>query len=116
MCGPTWIFIYGTDAVDRGLIVLFFRYFFSLPPPWKRLNCAIFWSFFRCFPPPPTLEIFLPTRDVFGYFRSSLIDVTNVKLNKIKQSFNANKFVKVTEPVGFLNYKEIINTKNKLCY
>jgi len=44
---PPWIFIRGTDIVDRGLIVLFlgifyhFSVFFPLPP-WKKLNSAIF--------------------------------------------------------------------------
>jgi len=55
---PLWIFIHGTDIVNRGLIVLFFvffsifRSFFRLPPlpPWKRLNSAIF-RFFFCYPP-----------------------------------------------------------------
>jgi len=39
-CAP-WIFIHGTDIVDRGLIVLFFVFFF-----------AIFWSFFPLLPLP----------------------------------------------------------------
>jgi len=38
----SWIFIHGTDIVDRGFIVLFFRSFFRCPLPWKRLNSAIF--------------------------------------------------------------------------
>jgi len=66
---PSWIFIHGTNIVDRGLKVpflVFFLLFFGLfpcplPPSWKRLNSAIFglfavfWPFFRC---PPPLEIF----------------------------------------------------------
>jgi len=50
--GSTWIFIYGTDIVDRGLIrvVLFFGLF---------CYSAIFRSFFFVAPPP--LEIFLLT-------------------------------------------------------
>jgi len=66
--GSLWIFIHGTDVADRGLIVLFsvffcfFSVFFPLsPPPWKRLNSAIF-SIFCYFPLLPSpLEIFLPT-------------------------------------------------------
>jgi len=48
-----WIFIHGTDIVDRGIIVIFFGLFllffgiFSVPPPsWKRAS---------------PMEIFLPT-------------------------------------------------------
>jgi len=52
--GQDWIFKHGTDIVDRGLIVLFFGIFFAIfvlfsvgfPPLWKRLNNAIFRSFF----------------------------------------------------------------------
>jgi len=33
---PPWIFIHGTDIVERGLIVLFLGIFFRcLPRPWK---------------------------------------------------------------------------------
>jgi len=52
--GLPWIFIHDANIVDRGLKVLFFGVFllffglFSpLPSPWKRLNSAIFRSFFR---------------------------------------------------------------------
>jgi len=46
---PPWIFIDGTDIVDRGLKVLlfsicllFFGLFTVIPPlPWKKLNSAI---------------------------------------------------------------------------
>jgi len=63
--GALWIFIHGTDIVDRGLIVLLFVYFFAIfrsffpvdPFPWKRLNSAIFQYFFVA----PSLKIFLPT-------------------------------------------------------
>jgi len=66
---PPWIFIYGADLVDRGLIVLFFGLFcyfrsFFVGPPWKRLNSAIFRVFllFFGFPvAPSTPEIFFPT-------------------------------------------------------
>jgi len=59
---PSWIFIHGTDLVDRFLIVLFFGLFsVATPLPPGRglivLFFAIFRSFFRCLP----LEIFLPT-------------------------------------------------------
>jgi len=65
-----WIFMYGTDIVDRGLIVLFFDLllFFSLftvgPSPGRGSILlffdlfAIFRAFIRC---PLPLEIFLPT-------------------------------------------------------
>jgi len=43
-----WIFIHGTDIVDRGLIVLFFGIFFRWPTSWKRLNSSIF-QFFGLF-------------------------------------------------------------------
>jgi len=47
---PPWNFIHGTDILDRsGLSVLFFV-FFPLPPPWKRLNSAIF-RYFSDVPP-----------------------------------------------------------------
>jgi len=45
---PPWIFKHGTNIVDRGLKVLFFGLsllffgLFSVGPPWKRLNSAIF--------------------------------------------------------------------------
>jgi len=62
---PFWIFMHGTNIVDRGLKVLFsvffaiFRYFFRYPPPWKffcRCPCdklfknahSIIFSFCRC--------------------------------------------------------------------
>jgi len=44
---PPWIFIHGTDIVDRGLIVLFF-------------GLLLFFGLFPL-PSPPPLEIFLPT-------------------------------------------------------
>jgi len=52
--------MYGTDIVDRGLIVLFFGFFLLffgiffllLPSPWKKLNSAIF-DFFSVATPPP---------------------------------------------------------------
>jgi len=52
--GHSWIFIHGTDIVDKGLIVLFFgrfllffRYFaVALPHPGKAFNSTIFRSFF----------------------------------------------------------------------
>jgi len=53
---PSWIFIHGTDIVDRGLIVLFFDLFlpffdlFSVGPPWKRLK-EIFFGLFPLVPP-----------------------------------------------------------------
>jgi len=31
--GPSWIFIHGTDIVDRGIIMLFFSLFSVAPPP-----------------------------------------------------------------------------------
>jgi len=47
--GPLWIFIHGKDIVDTdliGYILVFFCYFsifFTVaPPPWRRLNSAIF--------------------------------------------------------------------------
>jgi len=71
---PPWIFIHGTDMVGRGLIVVFFVvffcYFFSLFsvafPHWKRLNSAIFRSFFAVFSgffslPLPLWNFFLMT-------------------------------------------------------
>jgi len=54
---PPWIFIYGTNIVDRGLKVVFFGLFY-VATLWKRLNSAIFCYFllifglfFRCLPP-----------------------------------------------------------------
>jgi len=47
---PAWIFIHGTDIVDRGLIVLFSVFF------------ANFWPFFRC---PPSPGKFFP--DALAY-------------------------------------------------
>jgi len=50
-----WIFIHGTDIVDRALIALFFGLlllflvFFPLASPWKRLYSAIFAVFFAIF-------------------------------------------------------------------
>jgi len=35
--GAPWIFIHGTDIVDRGLIVLFFGLFYVAPPPGRGL-------------------------------------------------------------------------------
>jgi len=63
---PPWIFIHGTNIVNKGLIVIFFGLFllfFGLflhcpPSPWKRNNSAILRSFFRCL---FLMEIFLPT-------------------------------------------------------
>jgi len=56
-----WIFIHGTDIVDRGLIVLFFSIFSVLPPEeavlFFGLFFAIFWSFFRCSPPFPPFSV-----------------------------------------------------------
>jgi len=61
---PPWIFIHGTDIVEKSLIMLLFFFFFF--PSWKGLMVllcyfsvffAIFWSFFV----PHPLEIFLPT-------------------------------------------------------
>jgi len=52
---PSWIFIHGTNIVDRGLKVLFFVLFllffglFSVVLPWKRLNSAIFLYFLLSF-------------------------------------------------------------------
>jgi len=43
--GPLWIFLHGTDIVDRGLIMLF----------------SVFFAIFRSFSVAPPLEIFLPT-------------------------------------------------------
>jgi len=49
--GTHRIFIHGTNIINKGLIVLFFGFFFAifrsffpLPPTWKRLNSAIFRS------------------------------------------------------------------------
>jgi len=45
---PPWIFMHGTNIVDRGLKVLFFglfchfSVFFCWSPLWKKLNSAIF--------------------------------------------------------------------------
>jgi len=69
---PPWIFIRGTNIVDKGLKVLFsaffcyFSVFFSVAPlpPWKRLNSVIFRYFltiFGIFSLPSPLENFLPT-------------------------------------------------------
>jgi len=66
-CTPPWIFIHGTDIVDRGLIVLFlvffcyFSVFFPLLPGrglkyYFSVVFAIFGIFSRSL-----LEIFLPT-------------------------------------------------------
>jgi len=33
--GPSWIFMHGTDKVEKGLMVLFFVLLFPLPFPWK---------------------------------------------------------------------------------
>jgi len=56
--GGVWIFILGTNIVERGLKVLFFGLFPLPPPQKKRLNSAIFgliccFSFFFRWPPPP---------------------------------------------------------------
>jgi len=68
--GPPWIFIYGTNIVDKGLKVLFFGVFllffglFSIGPPGSGLRVLffnIFLVFFGLFPSPPPLKIFLPT-------------------------------------------------------
>jgi len=80
---PPWIFIHGTNTVDRGLKVLFsvffaiFRSFFRLPPG---RGFIVLFSVFFSLPPPP--EIFLPTllvrvrAGVFDQtcFRSSVVD------------------------------------------
>jgi len=64
---PSWIFIQGTDIVDRGLIVLFFDLFSAAPPSRKRLNSAIFglfllfFVFFSC--PPGNFAA-----DALGFF------------------------------------------------
>jgi len=50
-----WIFIHGTDIVDRGLIVVFF----GLSPSGRGL-IVLFFGFISDAPPPP-LENFLPT-------------------------------------------------------
>jgi len=48
---PPWIFIHGTDIVDKGLIVLFFsllaifRSFFPLPPSGRGLIVLFFGIF-----------------------------------------------------------------------
>jgi len=56
----SWIFIHGTNIVDRGSKVLFFGLFSVGPlPPGKRLNSAVFRYFLLIFclffvvPPPP---------------------------------------------------------------
>jgi len=86
--GPyhSWIFIHGTDIVDRVFFGIFFAIFCSFfrcpltgsfPPHRKRFNSAIFgifyyFSFFLLLPPPPLPpEIFLPTplaTSLFIYF------------------------------------------------
>jgi len=45
--GPIWIFIHGTDIVDKGLTVLFLISFFVAHPlpPRKEHNSAIFGHF-----------------------------------------------------------------------
>jgi len=54
-CAHRRQFIYDTGMINRSLKVLFsvffafFRPFLLPPPPRKRLNCAIFWSFFAIF-------------------------------------------------------------------
>jgi len=70
---PPWIFTHDTNIADKGLIVLFFGLFlpffglFSVAPPRKRLNSAIFGTFllflalFSFFSLASPLEIFLPT-------------------------------------------------------
>jgi len=61
---PPWIFIHGTNIVDRGLKVLFFGVFllffglFSVAPLLVCFFFALFWFFlwffvFLCPPPPP---------------------------------------------------------------
>jgi len=52
-CTPSWIFIHGTDIVDRGQIVLFFSLFIHWVPSLRRglwcyfsVSYAIFWYFF----------------------------------------------------------------------
>jgi len=63
--GGQWIFIHGTDIVDRGLKVLFFGLFSVAPPSWKRLNSAnfrifaIFQSFFVAPPLPGNFSTIL---------------------------------------------------------
>jgi len=68
---PPWIFIHGTDIVDRGLIVLFFS-LFSVGSPGRGLKCyfSVFFCYFLIFfsvGPPETGSIF---RCFFFYFRS----------------------------------------------
>jgi len=54
MAPPPWIFIHGTNIVDRGLKVLFFGVF--------KLFFGAYQLFFGLFSvAPPPLEIFLPT-------------------------------------------------------
>jgi len=93
--GLSWIFIYGTNTVDKGLKVLFFGvlcyflvFFFVAPHiPWKRLNSAIFRSFllffvlFFCCPPPP--DNFLPTL-LF------LVEVSNVGEGDVSNKNDTN--------------------------
>jgi len=52
---PPWIFIHGTDIVDRGLktlffglFLLFFVFFCCSPTPCKKLNSPIFFAIFGC--------------------------------------------------------------------
>jgi len=47
---PPWIFIHGTDIVDRGLIVLFFS-LFSVGPPGRGL-IVLFFGLFSVAPSP----------------------------------------------------------------
>jgi len=90
-----WIFIHGTNIVDRGLKALFFGVFLLLfglffrcpPPPWKGLNSAIFGLFllfFGLFLLPSPLEIFLPTPLYVPVFKNCLVLVFIFVLRKNK--------------------------------
>jgi len=97
-CPTPWIFINGTDIVDRGLIVLFFGIFFLLffglfsvssLLPRKRLNSAILRPFLHCSP----LEIFLPI-PLFAIVTLLLFDSNKTRL--ALETHSIGKFVTVS--------------------
>jgi len=66
---PPWIFLHGTNIVDRGLIVLLLGILFAIlrsfsngPPLEEAINSAILWSFLLFFGllplPHPTWKFF----------------------------------------------------------
>jgi len=60
---PSWIFIDGTNIIDRGLKVLFFGLFFRCPHPGRGLIVLFFGLFsvvFSVFPPPGNFSVPMP--------------------------------------------------------